>query len=82
MQELWSERAAADYAYWKSEDPGMKARIDRLVDGIKDGSLPGRPLSLKGDLEGWFVRNIRYDHCLVDAIRDGKLLIASCRYHP
>jgi len=82
MQELWSTRVEADYALWKIEDRGMKARIDRLVDRLKSGEPALRPLRLTDDLDGWLAQEIGYGHFLVYAIRDGKLMIASCRYWP
>jgi toxin YoeB len=80
MDEVWSTRAEADYFFWKSEDRRMKARIDRLVDAIKSGKPGIRPFRLRDDLEGWFAQEIAYGHFLVYSVRDGKLLIASCRY--
>jgi Txe/YoeB family toxin of Txe-Axe toxin-antitoxin module len=80
MEELWSTRAEADYDYWKAADPAMKDRIDRIVDGLRDGTHRARPVRLHDDLEGWFAQSILYDHYVVYTLRDEKLYIAGCRY--
>ena len=81
MIKEWSDDAWEDYLYWQKQDKKTLRRINDLIKDIYRNGLQGigksEPLKHRS---GWS-RRIDQTNRLVFDIRDGKLLIASCRGH-
>lgn len=81
MIKEWSDDAWEDYLYWQKQDKKTLRRINDLIKDIDRNGLHGigksEPLKHRS---GWS-RRIDQTNRLVFDIRDGKLLIASCRGH-
>ena len=81
MIKEWSDEAWDDYLYWQKQDKKTLKQINDLIMDIDRNGLQGigksEPLKHRS---GWS-RRIDQTNRLVFDIRDGKLLIASCRGH-
>jgi toxin YoeB len=71
------------YVYWQTQD---KKTLKRINDLIKDAQRNpfegiGKPEALRYSLSGFWSRRIDEANRLVYEVRDGKLVIISCRYH-
>ena len=87
MIERWTSAAAEDYRWFRSRDPKVADRIDRLIADVKRRPFGGigKPEPLRGILAGWWSRRITGEHRLVYRVT-GKgtgreLHLAQCRYH-
>ena len=83
MRILWHENGWEDYLWWQTQDKKMIRRINSL---IKDAQRTpyegiGKPEPLKGDLSGWWIRRIDEGNRIVYRVKDGDLVIASCKGH-
>jgi len=80
---LWADGAWDDYLYWKKRDPGVLARINRLIEAIEEDPFRGlgKPEPLKYEWAGYWSRRINEEHRLVYKVRAGRIFIAACRYH-
>jgi toxin YoeB len=87
MIERWTAGAAKDYRWFRTQDPKIAQRIDRLLEDIKRQPFSGmgKPEPLRGPLSGWWSRRITGEHRLVYRIAGRgsgrELQIAQCRYH-
>jgi toxin YoeB len=87
MIERWTAGASQDYRWFRTRDPKVALRIDRLVDDIKHQPFSGlgKPEPLRGSLGGWWSRRITGEHRMVYRIAGRgsrqELQIAQCRYH-
>ncbi|SHG22921.1 Txe/YoeB family addiction module toxin [Flagellimonas flava] len=83
MSILWSASSWADYLYWQRTDKKIAQRINDLIKSCQRTPFEGigKPEALKGDLQGYWSRRITSEHRLIYKFEDGKLMIASCRYH-
>lgn len=81
MRKEWSDEAWDDYLYWQSQDKKTLKKINELIKDIERNGFNGlgkaEPLKYH---HGWSKR-IDKENRLVFDIKDGKLLIASCRGH-
>ena len=87
MIERWTAGASEDYRWFRTRDPKVAQRIDRLIEDIKRRPFTGigKPEPLRGDLAGWWSRRITAEHRLVYRVvgrgTARELHIAQCRYH-
>lgn len=81
MEKLWSDDAWNDYLYWQTQDKKTLKRINALIKDIERNHFSGigKPEPLK--YRSCWSRRIDDQNRLVYDIRDGKLLIVSCRGH-
>ncbi|MBQ9827661.1 MAG: Txe/YoeB family addiction module toxin [Lachnospiraceae bacterium] len=81
MEKVWSDDAWEDYLYWQTQDKKTLKRINALIRDIERNGFQGigKPEPLKFR-PGWS-RRIDDRNRLVYDIRDGKMLIVSCRGH-
>jgi toxin YoeB len=83
MIKVWDEDAWDDYVYWQSEDRKTLKRINQLIKDIERGGNTGigKPEPLKGDLSGFWSREIDKKNRLVYRIIDNELQIVQCKTH-
>lgn len=82
MRKSWSDEAWEDYLFWQSQDKKTLKKINELIKDIeRNGAVKGtgKPEPLK--YRPGYSRRIDGKNRLVYDIRDGVLLIASCRGH-
>ena len=81
MRKVWSDEAWEDYLYWQRLDKKTLKKINDLIKDIDRNGLQGigKSESLK-HRSGWS-RRIDKANRLVFDIKEGELLIASCRGH-
>ena len=82
MRKSWSDEAWEDYLFWQSQDKKTLKKINELIKDIeRNGAVKGtgKPEPLKS--RPGYSRRIDGKNRLVYDIRDGVLLIASCRGH-
>ena len=83
MNAFWTDESWADYLRWRSENPKVFKRINRLVEAIAVDPFRGigKPETLRHDLAGYWSRRITEEHRLVYKVAGKKIYIISCRYH-
>lgn len=83
MNTFWTDDAWADYLRWRSENPKIFKRINRLVNAVAIDPFRGigKPEALRHDLAGYWSRRITEEHRLVYKVVTKKIYIVSCRYH-
>lgn len=79
----WSDSAWAEYLYWQSQDQRTLKRINRLIKDIRRNPYDGigKPEPLKGDLSGWWSRQIDEYNRLLYKVEDDACYIFQCRGH-
>lgn len=79
----WYAPAWAEYLYWQSQDPKTLKRINRLLKDIQRSHYGGmgKPEPLKGDLAGWWSRQIDEYNRLIYRIEDDTCYILQCKGH-
>jgi toxin YoeB len=72
----------ADYISW-DDDRRVHRKINSLIKDISRDPYSGigKPEELKMDMRGVWSRRITQEHRLVYVVRDGTLVILSCRDH-
>jgi len=73
-----------DYIFWQTEDKRTLKKINGLIrDIIRNGHDGiGKPEQLKGDMSGYWSREIDEKHRLLYRIfEDGRIEIIQCRGH-
>jgi toxin YoeB len=80
---LFHERAFEDYLHWQANDPKLLQKLNVLLKECARTPYTGtgKPEPLRGPLTGWWSRRLNKEHRLVYCMRDGQLMVASCRYH-
>lgn len=80
---VWADEAWEDYLWWKSKDPRIHKRLNRLLEAIAKDSFRGigKPEPLKHELAGYWLRRITEEHRLVYKVMQGKIFVIACRYH-
>lgn len=75
-------QARADLDYWKENDPKISARIDTLIQSVKETPFKGigKPEPLKYERPLWS-RRITKEHRFVYFVKDGELYIVAARHH-
>lgn len=83
MKFLWDESAWEDYIHWQSQDKKTLKRINMLLQDIQRNPFDGvgKPEPLKGTLSGMWSRRIDKTNRIVYCVKDGNIVIASCRDH-
>ncbi len=83
MNLLWEESAWNDYTYWQTQDKKTLKRINLLIKDMLRSPYDGigKPEPLKEDLSGYWSRRIDDGNRIVYKVKDGALIIASCRTH-
>ena len=83
MNLLWEESAWNDYTYWQTQDKKTLKRINLLIKDMLRSPYDGigKPEALKEDLSGYWSRRIDDGNRIVYKVKDGALIIASCRTH-
>lgn len=83
MIKIWDEDAWEDYLYWQTEDRKTLKRINQLIKDIeRNGNVGiGKPEPLKGDLSGFWSREIDKKNRLVYRIEKDEIQIIQCRTH-
>jgi toxin YoeB len=68
---------------WQDQDPKTARKINELLEDVRRDPFRGigKPEPLRHALKGYWSRRINQEHRLVYMIKDGDVLIASCRYH-
>lgn len=84
MEKLWTDLAWEQYIELIDENKRMIKKINDLLKDIERNGLlngKGNPEPLKGDLSGFYSRQINEKDRLIYKFIDGKLLIAQCKGH-
>lgn len=83
MIKIWDEDAWEDYLYWQTEDRKTLKRINQLIKDIERNRNVGigKPEPLKGDLSGFWSREIDKKNRLVYRIEKDEIQIIQCRTH-
>ena len=83
MNKVWSDESWEDYLWWQMQDKKTLKRINELIKDIdRNGNTGlGKPEPLKHELSGYWSRRINDTDRLVYKIKDGEILIASCKNH-
>ena len=81
MEKVWSDEAWDDYLYWQRQDKKTLKRINSLIKDIERNPFEGigKPEPLK--YRSCWSRRIDDQNRIVYDIKDGKMLIVSCRGH-
>ena len=79
----WDLDAWDDYLYWQTNDKKNLKRINQLVKDIRRNPFDGigKPEPLKENLSVFWSRRIDEEHRLIYAVKNGTVLISSCRGH-
>ena len=84
MEKLWTDLAWEQYTQLIDENKRMIKKINDLLKDIERNGLlngKGNPEQLKGNLSGFYSRQINEKDRLIYKLVDGKLLIAQCKGH-
>ncbi len=84
MRKTWADEAWEDYLFYQRHDRRALDKINKLLkdierNGEKEGI--GHPEPLKGNLSGFWSRQVDGKNRLVYRIAEGHLEIAQCRTH-
>ena len=83
-EKIWSDDAWDSYIEWQTNDKKILKKINELLKDIeRNGNLNGKgsPEPLKGNLSGYYSRQITEKDRLVYKFTDNKLYIAQCKGH-
>lgn len=83
MKFVFVEESWEDYLYWQKTDKKKLKRINELLKDISRNPFEGlgKPEPLKFKYSGFWSRRIDGEHRLIYQVKDGKILIAKCRFH-
>ncbi len=83
MNVVFSSQADKDWRYWERHHPAMLDKIRALLKEIQQTPFTGtgKPEALRENWSGYWSRRITKEHRLVYTVRDGKILVAQCRFH-
>jgi toxin YoeB len=83
MKLLWDERAWEEYCYWQSQDKKTLKRVNNIIKDIQRDCYNGigKPEPLKENLSGWWSRRIDEANRIVYCVKNGSIIIASCKGH-
>lgn len=77
------EHGWADYIFLQENDRKLLKKVNNLLKDIeRNGNTGiGKPEALKGNLSGWYSREIDKKNRLIYKIADGRIYILQCRNH-
>ena len=84
MNKKFSESGFEDYLYWQLQDRKTLKKVNNLIKDIERNGADigiGKPKPLKGNLQGWYSRQIDEKNRLIYRIVDESLEISQCRSH-
>ncbi len=83
MRLTWLEDGWEDYLDWQKQDRRTLRRINELIRDAMRGPFSGigKPVALKGNLQGWWSRRITQEHRLVYRVEDDLFVVMQCRFH-
>jgi len=83
MKKAWTDEAWEDYVYWQDQDRKTLKRINKLLKDIDRNGYEGigNPEPLKGNLSGFWSREIDDKNRLVYCIDAGEMIIVQCGSH-
>ena len=83
MTKVWDQDAWDDYIYWQTQDKKTLKRINQLIKDIERNGNDGigKPEPLKGDLSGFWSREIDKKNRLVYRVIGNELQIIQCKTH-
>lgn len=72
-----------DYEFWQTQDRKTLKRVNQLIREILRDPFNGigKPEALRENLSGYWSRRIEDKNRLVYTVRDGTVIIISCRLH-
>ena len=79
----FSAASFEDYQYWQQQDRKKLHKTNQLLQEIARTPFRGigKPVALRGDLQGYWSRRIDREHRLVCRVLDGRIQVLACRYH-
>lgn len=84
MEKIWTDLAWEQYTNLITENKQMVKKINALLKDIERNGLlngKGNPEQLKGNLSGYYSRQINEKDRLIYRFVDNKLLITQCKGH-
>ncbi|WP_071524398.1 Txe/YoeB family addiction module toxin [Pantoea sp. A4] len=84
MKIRFTKRAAADFNYWKDNDPKLIERIRELIKACQENPFEGigKPERLRHFKNpALYSRRINREHRLVYSVNEGELTVIACRFH-
>ena len=83
MDKIWNDLAWEQYLYWQTQDKKILKKLNKLIDDIERNGYDGigHPEPLKGDLSGFWSREIDEKNRLVYKIENDCIKIYQCKYH-
>lgn len=80
---VFYELAWEQYLYWQTQDKKFIKKLNKLLADIdRNGNAGlGHPEPLKGNLSGWWSREIDEKNRLIYKIEDGCIKIYQCKNH-
>ena len=83
VDKIWTDDAWEQYLYWQDQDKKTLRKLNKLLTDIdrNGNSGLGHPEPLKGNLSGWWSREIDEKNRLIYKIEDGYIKIYQCKNH-
>ena len=83
MDKIWSDESWEQYLFWQTQDKKTLKKLNKLLHDIDRNGHKGigHPEPLKGDLSGWWSREIDEKNRLNYKIEDGCIKIFQCKTH-
>ncbi|MCR5698469.1 MAG: Txe/YoeB family addiction module toxin [Treponemataceae bacterium] len=83
MKKIWTDLGWEQYLFWQVQDKKILKKINRLLDDISRNGYKGigHPEPLKGNLSGWYSREIDDKNRLVYKIENEDIIILQCKNH-
>jgi len=83
MKKLWTDRGWDDYLFWQAQDKKTLRKINKLITDIERNGYTGigKPEPLRGDLSGWWSREVDGTNRIVYRIKDDNVEISQCKGH-
>lgn len=80
----FTDEAWSDYVYWNGQqDKKTLKRTNQLIEASERSPFEGigKPEPLRESLSGYWSRRIDEANRLVYEVREGEIIIISCRHH-
>ena len=83
MDKIWTDDSWEQYLYWQEQDKKTLRKLNKLLTDIdRNGNQGiGHPEPLKGNLSGWWSREIDEKNRLIYKIEDDYIKIYQCKNH-